>query len=103
MKYLAITMLLLTSCLHVTGSRIDSVMPLASQGEFFVTTTEVRSWWFIHWAPWWETKNVLRCFNEVKELRQETICFSVFDSYDALDMAIQNENDEFETYRLKKR
>ena len=100
MKYFAITMLFLTSCLHVTGSRIDSVMPLASQGEFFVTTTEVRSWWFIHWAPWWETKNVLCCFNE---LRQETICFSVFDSYDALDMAIQNENDEFETYRLKKR
>lgn len=100
-----LTILLLTSCLstHITSARIDQVIPLASQGEFFVMTTETRINFFGPYYNGNSQRDILRCFNEITKTGNETICFSVFDTTDALDMALQKEDSGAEISVVRKR
>lgn len=100
---------LLKSCFssHITSARIEQVIPLDSQGEFFVVTQEQNKDGFFGFLGWHYTYNsqrdILRCFNEITKEDNETICFSVFDTYDAIDMAEQKDNSGAEISVLRKR
>ena len=105
-----LTLLLLASCAttgifygNVTSARIDEVIPLDSQGEFFVMTTETRINIFGPYYNGNSQRDILRCFNEITKTGNETICFSVFDTYDAIDMAEQKDNSEAEISTSRKR
>lgn len=100
-----LTILLLTSCFstHITGARIQEVIPLESQGEFFVVTQETRADFFGHFYDINSQNDILRCFNSIDKTESETICFSVFDTGDALDMAIKKEDGDIEIRTTTKR
>lgn len=88
---------------NITSARIDEVIPLTSQGEFFVLTTKTRINIFGPYYNGNSQHDILRCFNEVTKTQQETICFSVFDTTDALDMALQKEDSGAEISVVRKR
>lgn len=86
---------------NIVGSSIKEVIPTTNQGEFFVVTNEIKMTW--QGGIYDSQANVLRCFNEIKKESQETFCFSVFDTTDALDMAIEKDGGESEIYHERKR